>query len=54
MSDASVCPRCGSTDTNCLGHSMCPGRYDRVYTFKIDEYICNECKLFYKQWREEF
>jgi hypothetical protein len=33
---------------------MCPGRHDRVDFFKVDEYICNKCKLFYKQWQEEF
>lgn len=54
MSDVSVCPRCESTNTVCLGGSMCPGdRMGRVENFEAEEYICLECKLFYKQLRND-
>ena len=47
---ASICPRCGSQDTNRLGASLCPGdRFDRIPEMGVYEFICNNCGLFYKQ-----
>ena len=49
--EPSVCPRCDSTNTTCFGHSMCHAdKEDRYPGFKLMEYGCYACRMWWKQW----